>query len=208
MRSPSFGSARYYVLFTVDFSGWRVVHFMKSKSEVPALFRLFIASLLNETGNTVHTLRSDNGGEYEGNYFKKYLGEKGIRHETSAAYTPGQNGVAERGNRTIMDGAHSMLLASSLPPSLWVEAVAYLVFIRNRFLSSTGTITPFEAWNNRKPDVSNIPIFGSRAFEGRPIVKNSTRDVWKGQLLESAIHKRRLVSTFPLNQHESLSATM
>lgn len=37
--SPSIGSARYYVLFTDDFSGWRVVHFMKSKSEVPALFR-------------------------------------------------------------------------------------------------------------------------------------------------------------------------
>jgi len=62
MPSPSIGHARYYVLFTDDFSGWRVVYFMKSKSEVPALFRLFVASLLNETGNNVRTLRSDNGG--------------------------------------------------------------------------------------------------------------------------------------------------
>ena len=170
MPSLSLGHARYYVLFTDDFSGWRVVYFMKNKSEVPALFRLFVASLLNETGNRVRTLRSDNGGELEGNSFKQYLAERGIRHKTSAAYTPAQNGVAERGNRTIMDGARSMLLASNLPPSLWAEAVAYLVYIRNRVLSSTGKITPFEAWNKRKPDVSNIRIFGSRAFVRRPNV--------------------------------------
>jgi transposase InsO family protein len=56
----------------------------------------FIASLLNETGKAVFTLRSDNGGEYDGNDFNKFLAEKGIRHETSATYTPAQNGVAER----------------------------------------------------------------------------------------------------------------
>lgn len=167
MPHPSIGHARFYVLFTDDFSGWRVVFFMKNKSEVPAFFQKFYASLLNETGNTIRTLRSDNGGEYEGNEFKKYLAEKGIRHETSAVYTPAQNGVAERGNRTIMDGARSILLDSNLPPSLWAEAVAYLVYIRNRVLSSTGKITPFEAWNKRKPDLSNIRIFGSRAFVKR-----------------------------------------
>lgn len=63
-----------------------------------------------------------------------------------------------------MDGARSILLDSNLPPSLWAEAVAYLVYIRNRVLSSTGKITPFEAWNKRKPDLSKIRIFGSRAF--------------------------------------------
>ena len=171
MPFPSIGHARYYVLFTDDFSGWRVVYFMKSKSEVPALFRLFVASLLNETGNTVRTLRSDNGGEYEGNDFKRYLAEKGIRHETSAAYTPAQNGVAERGNRTLLDGARSMLFASNLPSSLWAEAIGYLVYIRNRVLSSTITMTPFEAWNGRKPDLSNIRIFGSRAFVRCPNTK-------------------------------------
>jgi hypothetical protein len=171
MPSPSVGNARYYVLFTDDFSGWRVIYFMKCKSEVPALFRLFFASLLNETGNTVRTLRSDNGGEYTGTEFNKYLAEKGIRHETSAAYTPAQNGVAERGNRTLLDGARSMLLASNLPPTLWAEAVGYLVYIRNRVLSSTIEVTPFETWSGRKPDISNIRIFGSRAFVRCPIVK-------------------------------------
>ena len=82
---------------------------------------------IQENMATVRTLRSDNGGEFEGNSFKQYLAERGIRHETSAAYTPAQNGVAERGNRTIMDGARSMLLASNLPPSLWVGALIGVV---------------------------------------------------------------------------------
>ena len=75
MPSLSIGSARYYVLFTDDFSGWRVVYFMKNKSEVPDLFRLFAASLMNETGNAVRTLRSSNGREYTGHDFKNYLAE-------------------------------------------------------------------------------------------------------------------------------------
>jgi hypothetical protein len=164
MPTPSIGNARYYVAFTDDHSGWRVVYFMKNKSEVPALFRQFVASLLNETNNTVRTLRSDNGGEYVGHEFKKYLAERGIRHETSAAYTPAQNGVSERGNRTLMDGARSLLFASNLPSSLWAEAVAYIVFIRNRLLSSTNNVTPYEAWYGRKPNLADIRIFGSRAF--------------------------------------------
>jgi transposase InsO family protein len=164
MPSPSIGQARYYVLFTDDFSGWRVIYFMKCKSEVHACFRLFIASLLSETGKTIRTLRSDNGGEYSGNDFKKFLTEKGIRHETSAANTPAQNGVAERSNRTLLDAARSILLAINLPSTLWAEAVGYVVYIRNRVLSSTIKMTPFEAWNGRKPDVSNIRTFGSRAF--------------------------------------------
>jgi hypothetical protein len=64
-----------------------------------------------------------------------------------------------------------MLLASNLPPSLWAEAIGYLVYIRNRVLSSTITMTPFETWNGRKPDVSNIRIFGSRAFVRCPNTK-------------------------------------
>jgi hypothetical protein len=171
MPSPSIGQARYYVLFTDDFSGWRVIYFMKCKSEVPVCFRLFIASLLSETGKTIRTLRSDNGGEYSGNDFKKFLTEKGIRHETSAANTPAQNGVAERSNRTLLDAARSILLASNLPSTLWAEAVGYVVYIRNRVLSSTIKMTPFEAWNGRKPDVSNIRTFGSRAFVRCPKVK-------------------------------------
>jgi hypothetical protein len=64
-----------------------------------------------------------------------------------------------------------MLLASNLPPTLWAEAVGYLVYIRNRVLSSTIEVIPFETWSGRKPDIPNIRIFGSRAFVRCPNVK-------------------------------------
>ena len=45
----------------------------------------------------IKRLRSDREGEY---HFPKYCENVGIIHETSAPYTPQQNGVAERKNRT------------------------------------------------------------------------------------------------------------
>ena len=52
----------------------------------------------------------------------------GIVHE----YTPEQNGVSERYNRTIMEAARTMLLHATLPLSFWAEAVNCAVFVRNR----------------------------------------------------------------------------
>ena len=57
----------------------------------------------------VKVLRSDNGGEYLGNDFKRYLSENGIHHQLTVAYTPQQNGVAERMNRTLLDLVCNML---------------------------------------------------------------------------------------------------
>ena len=49
-------------------------------------------------------LRTDNGGEYMSTEFQK---SKGIQHELTIAYTPQQNGIAERMNRTLMESARS-----------------------------------------------------------------------------------------------------
>lgn len=138
---------------------------MKKMSEVPSLLRLYAAMLLKETGFYMLTLRSDNGrAEYVNNENTAWFNECGIRHESSAPYTPEQNGVAERTNRTLLDTTRCMLISSGLPPALWEEAIAYTTYIGNRVLSRTSQVTPFENWNGRKPNLSNIRIFGARAF--------------------------------------------
>ena len=38
-----------------------------------------------------------------------FLDEEGISHEFSATYTPQQNGVVERKNRTLIEMARTML---------------------------------------------------------------------------------------------------
>ena len=80
----------------------------------------------------VKVLRSDNGGEYTSNSFAKFCTEKGISHQFTVPYCPQQNGVAERMNRTIMEGARSMLYHAKLPLEFWAEACSTAVYLHNR----------------------------------------------------------------------------
>ena len=48
------------------------------------------------------------------------------------AYSPQQNGVAERKNRTIMEIAKAMLKEKGVPNIFWAEAINTAVYILNR----------------------------------------------------------------------------
>jgi hypothetical protein len=51
----------------------------------------------------------------------------------------------------------------SLPLKLWAGSVSWVVYILNRALPSTGTMkTPYEAWYDKKPDLTNARSFGSK----------------------------------------------
>ncbi len=156
--------SRYFVLFSDDFSGYRSVYFLKQKSEVADSFREYVNHLRTETGQMVHTLRADNGGEFIGHHFKEWLSNHGIKLETSAPHTPEQNGVSERANRTIMEAARSLIHAKNVPLELWGEAIACAVYTLNRVSTKTTPNTPYQNWFGTKPDVSNLRIFGSTAY--------------------------------------------
>ncbi|MCO5581719.1 hypothetical protein L7F22_035608 [Adiantum nelumboides] len=119
----------------------------------------------NEIGYKVQTLRTDRGGEYMSGAFKDFLGKKGIKHQCTMPYTPQQNGVAERKNMSLMEMARCMLKAKSLPHKLWMEAVACATHVLNRCPTrALKTITPYEAWYDRKPSVNYLCIFGCLAY--------------------------------------------
>ncbi|GKE96010.1 retrovirus-related pol polyprotein from transposon TNT 1-94 [Tanacetum coccineum] len=63
-----------------------------------------------------------------------YFVKEGIRHETSTARTPKQNGVVERWNRTLVEAAQTMLSAAKVPLFFWAEAIATACFTQNRSL--------------------------------------------------------------------------
>ena len=168
LEIPSHGGSRYFVTFTDDFSRYSTIYFMKHKSEVLIKFREYMNMMENKTGQKiqrVNTIRSDNGGEYSSNEFKDYCNEVGIAHQFTNPYTPEQNGVSERYNRTIMEAARSMLLHSHLPLSFWAEAVSTANYLRNRSpTSSLSGKTPYECWNGMKPDLSNLRVFGCISY--------------------------------------------
>ena len=128
----SIGGSRYFVIFKDDYSCFSFIEFMKEKSEVMDHFKNFAARMKTLTGQPVVTLRSDNGGEFMSLEFSAWLQEHGIKHETSIARTPEQNGVSERENRTVVESARSMLLTSRLPKNMWAEAVGCAIYLLNQ----------------------------------------------------------------------------
>ena len=101
MHTESLGGQKYFVTFIDDYSRCCAVYFLMHKSEVLEKFKEFEAVTTNESSQRIGTLRTDNGGEYLSKEFKA----KGMRHEMTVAYSPEQNGVAERMNRTLMESA-------------------------------------------------------------------------------------------------------
>ncbi|KAE8953466.1 hypothetical protein PF011_g32402 [Phytophthora fragariae] len=78
---------------------------MKKKADVLEKFKMVKADMENATGRMIKRIRSDNGGEYTGRLLKEYLSKQGIRHEKTVPYTPQQNGLAERMNRSLVEMA-------------------------------------------------------------------------------------------------------
>lgn len=112
-ESPS--GKRYVMVLIDDFSrkGW--VYFLTNKSESFETFKRFKAKVENETGGKIKGLRSDRGGEFTTNEFNEFCDGSGIRRKLTTAYTPQQNGVAERRNRTIMNMVRCLLLEKNMP---------------------------------------------------------------------------------------------
>ena len=69
----------------------------------------------NESGNKIKRIRTDNGGECVNNRFKSFCEHHGIKREMTIRYTPQQNGIAERKNRTLVEMARCMLQSKNLP---------------------------------------------------------------------------------------------
>jgi transposase InsO family protein len=99
MKTTSHGGAQYFVTFIDDFSRKTHVYLLKAKGKVFDTFKAYKALVENQTGMKIKTLRFNNKGEFVSQKFDNFLDECGIQRQTSAPYTPQQNGVVQRANR-------------------------------------------------------------------------------------------------------------
>lgn len=109
MQEPSLGKNLYILTFIDDYSPHTWVYLLKQKSEAFAYFKNFKAPVEKQSGYPVKILRIDRGGEFTTNEFTDFCAKNGIQRQLIATYTPHQNDIAERKNRTIMEMARSML---------------------------------------------------------------------------------------------------
>ena len=174
-QNVSLGGSRYFVTFIDDFTRHTWVCTIAKKSEVFACFLKVKSLAERETGRKIKCLRSDGGKEYFSDQFTSYLQKEGIRREFSCRYTPEQNGVAERKNRTIEEAARAMLEEKHMPKFYWAEAVKTAVYLQNQ-TSANGGVSPHELYFGKKPNLAHLRIFGSIAYVHVPKEKRRKLD--------------------------------
>jgi transposase InsO family protein len=118
----SIGGSKCCLVIMDDYSRFTCVFFLQEKSQTQETLKGFFIRAQNEFGLRIKKIRSDNGTEFY-SQIEGFLEDEGIKHEFSSPYTPQQNGVVERKDRTLLDMARTMLDEYKTPDRFWAEAI-------------------------------------------------------------------------------------
>jgi hypothetical protein len=137
----------------------------QEKSQTQDTLKGFLRRAQNEFRLSIKKTRSDNGTEFKNSQIEGFLEDEGIKHEFSSPYTPQQNGVVERKNRTLIDMARTILDEYKTPDRFWAEAINTACYSINRlYLHRILKKTSYELFTGKKPNVSYFRVFGSKCF--------------------------------------------
>eukprot|EP00253_Pinus_taeda_P025583 PITA_25583 len=121
--------------------------------------------ILHGKEKKIKVLRTDNGGEFSSKEIEEFYKKCSIKWQKAAPYTPQQNGVTERINKTLMERAKSMLSGAKLGQEFWTEAVDTACYLVNKSPSSVlEDKTPQEVWTGKKLSLSHLRVFGCDAY--------------------------------------------
>ncbi len=171
MKTMSPSGKRYILTFIDDFSRFTKVFFLRKKSETESKLKEYVEMAKTKFVRKPKMMRSDRGGEYVSNSITNLLNGEGIQTQFTAGFSPQQNGVAERKNRSLVEMARCMLLDAKLPTTFWAEAINMANYMQNRLPSKAISKTPYELWNEKKPGINHFRAFGSKCFVYIPAQK-------------------------------------
>jgi transposase InsO family protein len=159
------GGSKYCLVIVDDYSRFTWVFFLQEKSQTQENLKRFLRRAQNEFGLRIKKIRSDNGTKFKNSQIEGFLEEEGIKHEFSSPYTPPQNGVVERKNRTLLDMARTMLDEYKTPDQFWAEAINTACYSINRlYLHRILKKTSYKLLTGKNPNVSYFRVFGSKCF--------------------------------------------
>jgi transposase InsO family protein len=139
--------------------------FLQEKSQTQEAQKRFLRRAQNEFKLRIKKIRSNNGTEFKNSQIEGFLEEEGIKHEFSSPYTPQQNGVVERKNRTLLDMARTMFDECKTPDRFWAQAINTTRYSINRlYLHQILKKTSYELLSGKKTNVSYFRVFGSKCF--------------------------------------------
>lgn len=114
MRVQSINCNKYFILSIDDYSIMTSVQFLKHKSEIFDMFKVFKNQVENQIGRIIKCIRSDGGGDFISDEFIEYYEKYDIRKKISMARTPQQNEVIEKKNRIVQEMTRTMLIESKV----------------------------------------------------------------------------------------------
>jgi transposase InsO family protein len=161
----SIDGSKHCLVIVDDYSRFTWVFFLQEKLQTQETLKGFLRQAQNEFGLRIKKIRSDNATEFKNSQIEGFLEEEGIKHEFSSPYTPQQNGVVERKNRTLLDMARIMLDEYKTPDQFRAEAINTACYSINQlYLHRILKKTSYELLTGKKPNVSYFRVFGSKCF--------------------------------------------
>lgn len=176
MQTKTPGNKRYILTLIDDFSRYTKIYLMETKDLAAACIKNYVELTKTQQCRKPRIIRSDRGKEYVNKNLQDYLRAEGIETQLTAPYSPEQNGVAERKNRSLLEMSRCMLIDAGLDNKYWGEAVATANYLQNRLPTRTTAKTPYELWFSQIPDLTRIKQFGCEAYVHIPKEKRRKLD--------------------------------
>ncbi|POM68886.1 Retrovirus-related Pol Polyprotein, partial [Phytophthora palmivora] len=159
------GTIKYFLSIIDDNTSWRWTYVLRSKKEVfEKVEELLLQLELHDSSDQIRL-----GNEFVNAAFKNFCKGKGIVFQTSNAYSPEENGAAERDHQSKLDRVRCALKDADMAHKWWPEALMYMTYVQNRTpMRRLGYKTPYEMVNGKPPNVKELPVWGSVCFAHIP----------------------------------------
>lgn len=95
-----------------------------------------------EVGTKMKGLNSDDGSEVSTHKLEGHLEREGIKHQLIVPYSPQNNGVSEKENRTLVEMARCHVYEKKVPLKIWAKTVFF--FLNQMVTKGLGEKTPYE----------------------------------------------------------------
>ncbi|GKE03663.1 putative RNA-directed DNA polymerase, partial [Tanacetum coccineum] len=141
------------------------VYLIKSKDEFPHFITVFYNLIENQFKRKIKVFRSGNRTEFINQTIHRFYADKGIIHQTSCAYTPQQNEIAERKHMHLLNVARSLMFQGRILLEMWTECILTATYLINRLLSSMiNEKSSYEMIYKKCPTLSHLRMFGCLCF--------------------------------------------
>ena len=167
MPATSLGGSKYVLICVDDFSRFKINRFLKKKSDAATALKNIIAEFITPAGLKIGSIRTDEGGEFEGE-FPQVLDSHDITHEFTPPDTPKYKGVAERALGLLREMSNAMLQEMTMAAShrLWAEVLNHAWDMSYMCVTSPleGNTSPYEKWYGRKLSLQHLQPFGTVGY--------------------------------------------